>query len=44
VDVRDGLNKAYYGKEVRQVEIVVEKKVSNKGSSELRATIKKAVK
>ena len=44
VNVRDGLNKAYYGKEVRPVEIVVEKKVSNKGSSELRATIKKAVK
>jgi len=44
VDVRDGLNKAYYGKEVRPVEIVVEKKVSNKGSSELRATLKKAVK
>ena len=44
VDVRDGLNKAYYGKEVRPVEIVVEKKVSNKGSSELRTTLKKAVK
>jgi lipid-binding SYLF domain-containing protein len=42
VDVRDGLNKAYYGKEVRPVEIVVEKKVSNKGSSELRTTLKKA--
>ena len=44
VDVRDSLNKAYYGKEVRPVEIVVEKKVSNKGSSELRTTLKKAVK
>ncbi|HUO76212.1 MAG TPA: lipid-binding SYLF domain-containing protein [Thermodesulfovibrionales bacterium] len=44
VDVRDSLNRAYYGKEVRPVEIVVEKKVSNKGSSELRTTLKKAVK
>lgn len=44
VDVRDSLNKAYYGKEVSPVEIVVEKKVSNKGSSELRTTLKKAVK
>jgi lipid-binding SYLF domain-containing protein len=44
VDVRDSLNRAYYGKEVRPVEIVVEKKVSNKESSELRTTLKKAVK
>jgi len=44
VDVRDSLNKAYYGKEVRPVQIVVEKKVSNKGSSELRTTLKNAVK
>lgn len=43
VDVRDSLNRAYYGKEVRPVEIVVEKKVSNKGSSELRTTLKKAI-
>ncbi|HXX53844.1 MAG TPA: lipid-binding SYLF domain-containing protein [Thermodesulfovibrionales bacterium] len=44
VDVRDSLNKEYYGKEVRPVEIVVERKVSNRGSEELRATLKKAVK
>ncbi|MBI5593264.1 MAG: lipid-binding SYLF domain-containing protein [Deltaproteobacteria bacterium] len=42
VGVRDGLNKAYYGKEVSPVQIIVEKKVSNKGSSKLRATLEKA--
>jgi SH3 domain-containing YSC84-like protein 1 len=44
VNVRDSLNKAYYGKEVSPVDIIVKKEVSNKGSEELRATIKKAVK
>ncbi len=43
VDVRDSLNKAYYGKDVRPVDIV-KKEVSNKGSEELRETLKKAVK
>jgi lipid-binding SYLF domain-containing protein len=44
VDVRDSLNKAYYGKAVRPVDIIVKKDVSNKGSAELRETISKAVK
>jgi len=42
--VRESLNKAYYGKEVRPVEIIVEKKVRNKGSDELQAALKKPVK
>lgn len=44
VDVRDSLNKAYYGKEVPPVDIIVKKEVSNKGSAQLRDTLKKAVK
>jgi lipid-binding SYLF domain-containing protein len=44
VDVRDSLNKAYYGKEVRPVDIIVKKEVSNKGAEELRETLKEAVK
>ncbi len=44
VGVRDSLNKAYYGKEVSPVDIIVKKEVSNKGSEELRAALKKAVK
>jgi lipid-binding SYLF domain-containing protein len=44
VDVRESLNKAYYGKEVTPVQIIVEKKVSNKGSAGLREALKKAVK
>ena len=44
LDVRDSLNKAYYGKEVRPVEIIVEKKVSSKGSDELRRALKNAAK
>jgi lipid-binding SYLF domain-containing protein len=36
VAVRDSYNEAYYGKEVRPVQIVVEKQVSNNGSTELR--------
>jgi lipid-binding SYLF domain-containing protein len=43
VGVRESLNKAYYGEEVTPVQIIVEKKVSNKGSSELRAALKKGV-
>jgi SH3 domain-containing YSC84-like protein 1 len=44
VDVRDSLNKAYYGKAVTPVEIIVEKKASNKGSAGLREALKKATK
>jgi len=42
--VRESLNKAYYSKEASPVEIIVEKKVSNKGAEELRTALKKAVK
>lgn len=42
VDVRDSLNKAYYGTDVRPVDIIVKKAVANKGSEELRETLKKA--
>jgi len=41
VSVRDGLNKGYYGKEVRPVDIIVKQAVSNKGSAALRADLKK---
>jgi len=44
VGVRDSLNKAYYGKDVTPVQIIVEKKASNKGSAQLRADLKKAAK
>ena len=44
VKVRDRLNKAYYGKEVTPVNIIVEKKVSADGSAQLRADLKKAAK
>jgi lipid-binding SYLF domain-containing protein len=44
VDVRESLNKAYYGKAVTPVQIIVEKKVSNKGSDGLREALKKATK
>ena len=42
VDVRDSLNKAYYGKDVRPVGIIVKKEVSNKGSDRLREELEKA--
>jgi lipid-binding SYLF domain-containing protein len=42
VDVREGLNKDYYGQAVTPVQIIVEKKVSNKGSAGLREALKKA--
>ena len=42
VKVRGSLNTAYYGKEVSPVQIIAQKKVSNKGSSELRDALKKA--
>lgn len=44
VDVRDSLNKAYYSKGVRPVDIIVKKEVSNKGSDQLRKEIEKATK
>ena len=44
VGVRDSLNKAYYGKDVTPVQIIVEKKASNKGSAHLQADLKKAAK
>jgi lipid-binding SYLF domain-containing protein len=44
VSVRDSLNTAYYGKEVSPVQIIVEKKVGNKGSSELRSALERAAK
>ena len=42
VKVRESLNSAYYGKKVSPVQIIAQKKVSNKGASELRAALKKA--
>ena len=44
IAVRDSLNDAYYGKKVTPVEIIAEKKVSNKGSAALREEIRKAAK
>ena len=44
VDVRDSLNREYYGKEVSPVDIIVKKEVSNKGSEELRAALRKKAK
>jgi len=44
LDVRESLNSGYYGKKVRPVEIIVEKKVSNPGADTLRAALKKASK
>lgn len=42
VGVRDSLNKAYYGRDVRPVDIIVKHTVSNRGADELRATLKRA--
>jgi len=42
IDVRDGLNKEYYGKAVTPVDIVVKQSVSNKGSDRLREELGKA--
>ncbi len=44
IEVRDALNRGYYGKSVTPREIIVEKKVSNPGSADLLAALKKAVK
>jgi len=42
--VRDSLNKAYYGKEVRPVDILVKRDVSNAGARGLRDDLRKAAK
>lgn len=42
IDVRDSLNKAYYGKEVSPVDIIAKQSVSNKGAVPLREELKKA--
>lgn len=44
VDVRDSLNKEYYGKEVRPADIIVKNEVRNKGSEQLRAALRKMAK
>lgn len=41
IKIRDGWNQAYYGKQVRPVDIVVKGGVSNPGSDALRAAIQK---
>ena len=42
IDVRDSLNKAYYGQAVTPVDIIVKHSVSNKGADPLREELKKA--
>jgi len=42
VGVRDSLNKAYYGRNVRPADIIVRHAVSNRGSDELRAALRRA--
>jgi lipid-binding SYLF domain-containing protein len=42
LDIRSGLNKAYYGKEVTPVDILVKKTGGNKGADPLREELKKA--
>jgi lipid-binding SYLF domain-containing protein len=44
VKVSAGSNKAYYGKEVSPVDIIVKNTVTNPGSAKLRAELKKAAK
>ncbi len=44
VEVRDGLNWDYYGKEVSPADIIIRKEVSNKGSEELRASLQEMAK
>ena len=44
VAIRDSLNEAYYGKAVRPVEIVVEKKVSNNRSAQIREGLRNKAK
>jgi len=42
LSVRDSLNKAYYGKEVSPIDIIVRHSVSNRGAIPLREELKKA--
>jgi lipid-binding SYLF domain-containing protein len=42
VDVRESLNKAYYGKDATPVDILVKGSVSNKGADPLKEELKKA--
>jgi SH3 domain-containing YSC84-like protein 1 len=42
VGVRDSLNKAYCGRDVRPADIIVRRSVSNRGADELRAALRKA--
>ena len=42
IDVRESLNKAYYGQAVTPMEIIVKHSVSNKGADPLREELKKA--
>ena len=42
LSVRESINKAYYGKEVTPMDIIVKKSVSNKGAVPLREELKKA--
>ncbi len=44
IEVRDALNRGYYGKQVTPKEIIVDKKVSNPGSAELLSALTKVVK
>jgi len=44
VEVRDGLNWDYYGKEVSPADIIIRKEVSNKGAEELRASLQEMAK
>ncbi len=44
ISIRDSWNKAYYGKEVRPVDILVTKKVSNKHSEALQSVLDKFTK
>jgi len=43
VDVRDSLNRSYYGKDVRPIDILVKKDVTNEGSKELITILDKSV-
>lgn len=44
LDVRDSLNKAYYGKDVRPVDILAKRAASNPGAMGLRDDLQKASK
>jgi lipid-binding SYLF domain-containing protein len=44
LDVRDSLNKAYYGKDVRPVDILAKRAASNPGAMGLRNDLQKASK